>query len=61
MSTSVAELFERDPLGLSDQDIDAIVAYMRERREDFKNKKTSTARKKTTAAAASGVDVEVNL
>lgn len=31
-STSLEELFSRDPLGLSDQDLDVIVAKLREER-----------------------------
>lgn len=36
MSTDINELFNRDPMDLTDQDIDAIIAHMRERRKDFK-------------------------
>ena len=33
--TDIAELFARDPLELSDQDLDAIVARIREQRSQF--------------------------
>lgn len=33
--TDMNELFNRDPLELSDQDVDKIIAYMRERRALF--------------------------
>ena len=35
MSTELSELFARDPVGLSDQDIEAIVARMREAHAQF--------------------------
>ena len=35
MSTELAELFERDTLNLSDQDIETIVRAMRELRSQF--------------------------
>jgi len=33
--TTIAELFQADPLGLSDQDIDEVVAYFRTTRKQF--------------------------
>lgn len=33
--TPIGELFARDPLGLSDQDMDAIIAKLREQRHKF--------------------------
>lgn len=35
MSNELAELFERDPLSLSELDLDKIVAELREKRKQF--------------------------
>ncbi len=37
METDVAALFERDPLSLTERDIDAIIAYLRKTREQFQS------------------------
>lgn len=53
MSNDVTELFQRDPMKLSDQDIDAIIEHMRSRRHLFKQSPTAKAAakpKKLTAA-----------
>lgn len=34
-ATPIAELFARDPLKLSDQDLDAIIAHLRQSRQRF--------------------------
>jgi hypothetical protein len=44
--TTIAELFARDPLTLSDADIDRIIASMREARLQFKTTGKGTAQKR---------------
>jgi len=58
--TNIAELYERDPLELSDQDLDAIIAYNREKRADFQKKQKAAVQRKSTKNPI-GVDVKVNL
>lgn len=55
------ELMNRDPLGLSDTDIDAIVAGMRERRHRFNlgDQKAGSAKPRATPKALKGLDDEV--
>ena len=45
-STTIAELFERDPLSLTDRDLDVIIAKLRESRAQFQlGQKAPTAPK----------------
>jgi hypothetical protein len=48
---SLDELFSRDPLGLSDQDIEQIVVELRAQRERF-NAAEATGKRPTTAKPA---------
>lgn len=59
MST-IAELYDRDPLELSDQDLDAIIAYNREKRADFKKKQEAAVARKASKTVPT-VNVEVKL
>lgn len=47
--TDVSELFTRDPLSLSEQDLDAIIAKLREQRSQFNlgNAKAGSMKPKT--------------
>lgn len=47
--SDITELFNRDPLSLTDQDVDAIIEAMREQRHTFNNveKKPGTKSKLT--------------
>ena len=36
--SSIVELFSRDPLEMSKQDIDEVISYMRQKREEYKAK-----------------------
>jgi len=50
MSSELAELFERNPLGLSDQDLSVIVKKMREYQAQFElGLRTPVAERKTVA------------
>jgi len=46
--SDINELFARDPLSLTDEDIDLIIAEMRKRRHLFKTAPKSTSRKTTS-------------
>jgi hypothetical protein len=56
MSTDLAELFARDPLQLSEQDISTIVDVFRARRQEFKE--DEKAGKKPTARKAAAPKVK---
>lgn len=49
--TPIAELMERDPLSLTDQDLDRIITKLRQQRGKFRagNMKAGTPQKKKTA------------
>lgn len=48
--SEIAELFDRDPLHLTDQDLGKIIAHMRENRERFLlEKKPATAKPKAVS------------
>lgn len=50
MSADIAELFVRDPLKLSEQDIDAVIKYYREKQAQFElGDKTAGSTKKMKA------------
>ena len=55
--SAIAELFDRDPLKLSDRDLDEIVAYMRANRENFNKAQERVT--KTAKAKQMKTDVEV--
>lgn len=60
----VTELFSRDPLSLTDEDIDNIIKVMREKRVTFKaGPATSAAAPKKTAkeTAVSNLKIELDL
>ena len=50
MSDSIAELFARDPLSLTRENIESIIAYYRENREKFVSGIKAPAATKTRAA-----------
>lgn len=61
MSTPIAELFERDPMKLSEQDLKDIIGYLREARSRFnlgdsKAGRVKPAAKPSTDAAKIEVD-----
>ncbi len=49
----VQELFDKDPLDLTDQDLDVIIASFRAERMDYLQPKEPKAKKTTAKAAAS--------
>lgn len=64
MSSTIAELFARDPLKHTQKDVEEIVAYFRATRKDFKESgvragaaKTLTA--KEQAVKATGLDFDL--
>lgn len=63
--SDINELFSRDPLDLTDDNIDEIIAHMRERRHLFNTTPTSKsgAPKKLTAAQkkVSGLNLDFKL
>lgn len=58
MSTPIAELFERDPMKLSEQDLKEIIQYLREARGRFAlgDAKAGTPTSKKRPAAKPAVD-----
>ena len=59
--SDIAELMSRDPLGLSSQDLDAIILKLRQSRNQYKlGSRTAGNPKKTTAAKkpATTIDLE---
>ena len=57
--TDLAELMSRDPLGLSDQDLDAIIFRLRQARSQYKlGSKSAGNPKKTTKTKTSQIDLE---
>lgn len=64
MSSTIAELFARDPLKHSQRDVEEIVAYFRANRKDFKEsgiraKATKTLNAKEQEVKASGLDFDL--
>lgn len=65
--TDINELFSRDPLDLTDDDIDEIIAAMRERRHLFNSMPAKSSGSRTSAAltdkqkAASKLKIELDL
>lgn len=65
--TDIAELFARDPLDLSDQDIDAIIVKFREQRSQYNmgnamagSTKPKTAKQKQVADLASQINLDLS-
>ena len=65
--TDIAELFARDPLELSAQNLDQIIARLREQRSQFNlgnamagSMKPKTAKQKTVADLAGKLDLKLD-
>jgi len=59
---SLDELFSRDPLQLSDQDLDRIVAHLRAQRNQWKQEEASGAKQsKAKGVTSSGPKEKVSL
>ena len=63
--TSLDELFARDPLGLTNEDLDAIASELRDHRglwvvadEEAKNKKKSTPRGESKPVPKGGISLD---
>lgn len=57
--TDIAELMARDPMQLSEQDLDAIILRLRQARNQYKlGAKAAGNPKKTTAAKQAPIDLE---
>lgn len=64
MTTDINELFSRDPLKLSDQDIDAIIEEMRKKRHMFNSAPSPKAASKSLTKGqekASKLNIELDL
>lgn len=64
MSSTIAELFARDPLKHTRKDLEDIVAYFRSTRKDFKEsgvraKATKTLTAKEQEAKSTGLDFDL--
>ncbi len=64
--TDIQELFSRDPLQLTDLDLDAMIAHMRENRKAFKlgnmtAGKMPTAKQKEALSLADALDIKLDL
>jgi len=64
--TDINELFNRDPLSLTDDDITAIIAEMRKKRHLFKSapapgKKTSEPKLTAKQKSVSGLDIDLGI
>lgn len=64
MSSTIAELFARDPLKHTQQDVEAIVEYFRSTRKDFKEsgiraKASKTLTPKEVEAKSTGLDFDL--
>lgn len=60
--TDVTELFSRDPMSLTNEDIDAIIEEMRNKRHLFQSSPaTSKPKPKTTAAQANALKLDLDI
>jgi hypothetical protein len=57
--SDLAELFERDPLQLSDQDIDRIIADLRERRKTFNTTGKAAKPKAKPTSTIPGLEIDI--
>ena len=62
MTTPIAELFERDPMSLSDQDLGEIISHLRASRQRFVlgDAKAGTPESKKKPAAKPPVQVDMD-
>jgi len=60
MSGEIQDLFDKDPMKYSKQDLDTIIAYMRKAREEFRtgDKRAGTEPRKKKNKGA-GIDVDI--
>jgi len=62
--SQVTDLFMKDPLKMTKEDLDAIIAHMRERRAAYKSNPAAVKATKTLTAAqkaVSGLNIELDI